>query len=204
MQVLLLMISNISYVVKVVIRNINAKKYLNRKWCEVWYEILQKKGMSPSHAIIYRKKDHHIDTDATYIFPTSSVTEADGTNPLRVMMERFLRELINRVVFTRMSKIKPNMSNQHRSRLSCSVYALVHVDLYQGLHTFMLWVWSVLFFQRCACSGKVGQIQLSFPTHIFLSLQKLHADNFFFYSHFFSMLKFLSIINAQLRAPLKS
>ena len=35
MQLLLLMISIISYVVKVAIRNIDAKKYVNKKWCVV-------------------------------------------------------------------------------------------------------------------------------------------------------------------------
>ena len=49
------------------------------------------------------------------------------------MMTRILLESMNRVVFTQMNKINPNMSARHGSRGSCSVYAFNHVGLYQGL-----------------------------------------------------------------------
>ena len=50
-----------------------------------------------------------------------------------VMITRFLPEFKNSLFFTRMSKINPNVSSKHDSRLSCSVYAFNHVDLYHGL-----------------------------------------------------------------------
>ena len=71
--------------------------------------------------------DHLNDEDnenATHIFASQ----------LHVMTTWFLRESINtRVVFARSSKRIPNVSTQHKFRLSCSVYVFNHVDLYHGL-----------------------------------------------------------------------
>ena len=60
---------------------------------------------------------------------TYSFTEANYANSFGIMTTRLLRKSINRVVFTWINKRNSNMSTQHGSRLSCSVYAFMHVDL---------------------------------------------------------------------------
>ena len=89
-------------------RNINTKIYVSEIWCEVWYEllillILQEEKMSPSHTIQDNQSDRHTDTTHIYV------------NPLHVMKTKLLRDLINRVVFTRMCKRSAIVSTQHVS-----------------------------------------------------------------------------------------
>ena len=74
MQVLLLIISNVFLCGKSGPTKYQSIKYVNKKWCEVLYEL--------PHIFkhIYAK-------------------------PLRVIMTRLLRELINCIIFAHMSKI---------------------------------------------------------------------------------------------------
>ena len=73
--------------------------------------------MSPSYTIHDNQNGRITDASNSYV------------NPLRVIMKSILRDSINHVVFTQMSKRSPIVSTQHGSRVSCSVYACVHVDL---------------------------------------------------------------------------